>query len=179
MGRGGHGGGGFGGHGGGGFGHGGFGHGGFGHGGLFWGPGFGMYGPMWMGLWFGPPWMRGPLIFYLVFVLLYALGMSVFYYWYEEEHCARECETMPSGREWCDWRCDDQQLVGYFGFGWFCALLLLLCGGAYGCHPRDGDGGGEYVAVVDEAGGGGQAHAMGTPVAYAEPAYQQSDANPF
>ena len=73
MGRGGHGGGGFGGHGGGGFGHGGFGHGGFGHGGLFWGPGFGMYGPMWMGLWFGPPWMRGPLIFYLIFVLLYAL----------------------------------------------------------------------------------------------------------
>ena len=105
MGRGGHGGGGFGGHGGGGFGHGGFGHGGFGHGGLFWGPGFGMYGPMWMGLWFGPPWMRGPLIFYLLFVLLYALGI-----------------------EWCDWRCDDPQLVGYFGFGWFCALLCMIAG---------------------------------------------------
>ena len=37
---------------------------------------------------------------------------------------------------------------------------------------------GSYVAVVDETGGGG-AQAMGTPVAYAEPAYQQSDANPF
>ena len=45
-------------------------HGGFGHGG-FMGPRFGlfgpmgMWGPMWFGLWFGPPWMRGPLFLYL------------------------------------------------------------------------------------------------------------------
>ena len=55
------------------------------------------WGPPWMGLWFGPPWMRSAMLLYLIFFVLYFMGVSIFYYFWESEYCTRECSTNPRG----------------------------------------------------------------------------------
>ena len=129
-------------------------HGGFGHGG-FMGPRFGlfgpmgMWGPMWFGLWFGPPWMRGPLFLYFAFLLLYCIGVSIFSSIYYST-CDDDSAGFGPGRRGYD-ACGAQQAVGVFSLLYFFALIFCVCGGSYYCRNRDMDPE-MFETFVDEGG---------------------------
>ena len=135
--------------------HGGFGP-GFGHGGPFFFGGPFMWGPMWMGLWFGPPWMRGPFFFYFLFLLAYCLGVGIFssiYY----SNCQESCGVV-QGRERCHPDCG-QQAVSIFSLVYFFSLIFCLCGSAYYCG-RDRENPELYATFVEE----GQPPVVTSPV---------------